>query len=81
MPASNAKDNYFIRAVALIKLARYIPPHQSPNGRIVGEWRSLVAHYTGGVGVAGSNPVSPTIRKEVTLIKRGLFFDSDQREE
>lgn len=27
-----------------------------PNGL----WRSLVAHYTGGVGVAGSNPVSPT---------------------
>ena len=25
-----------------------------------GTWRSLVAHYTGGVGVAGSNPVSPT---------------------
>ncbi len=25
-----------------------------------GLWRSLVAHYTGGVGVAGSNPVSPT---------------------
>src|SRR5262249_40060220 len=24
-----------------------------------GLWRSLVAHYTGGVGVAGSNPVSP----------------------
>ena len=28
--------------------------------RIRGLWRSLVAHYTGGVGVAGSNPVSPT---------------------
>ena len=26
-----------------------------------GPWRSLVAHYTGGVGVAGSNPVGPTI--------------------
>ena len=25
-----------------------------------GLWRSLAAHYTGGVGVAGSNPVSPT---------------------
>lgn len=25
-----------------------------------GLWRSLVAHHTGGVGVAGSNPVSPT---------------------
>lgn len=26
-----------------------------------GLWRSLAAHHTGGVGVAGSNPVSPTI--------------------
>jgi hypothetical protein len=25
-----------------------------------GLWRSLVAHVTGGHGVAGSNPVSPT---------------------
>lgn len=25
-----------------------------------GLWRSLVAHLTGGQGVAGSNPVSPT---------------------
>jgi hypothetical protein len=28
--------------------------------RILGLWRSLVAHLTGGQGVAGSNPVSPT---------------------
>lgn len=28
-----------------------------------GLWRSLVAHYTGGVGAAGSNPVSPTMRQ------------------
>ncbi len=27
----------------------------------VGAWRSLVAHLTGGQGVAGSNPVAPTI--------------------
>ena len=26
-----------------------------------GLWRSLVAHVTGGHGVAGSNPVSPTV--------------------
>ena len=25
-----------------------------------GLWRSLVAHLTGGQGVAGSNPVNPT---------------------
>ena len=28
----------------------------------IGLWRSLVAHLTGGQGVAGSNPVSPTRR-------------------
>jgi hypothetical protein len=28
-----------------------------------GLWRSLVAHLTGGQGVAGSNPVSPTSKK------------------
>ena len=27
----------------------------------IGAWRSLVAHLTGGQGVAGSNPVAPTI--------------------
>ena len=26
-----------------------------------GMWRSMVAHFTGGEGVAGSNPVIPTI--------------------
>ena len=31
-----------------------------PNGPDVGMWRSLVAHLTGGQGVAGSNPVIPT---------------------
>ena len=30
------------------------------RNRILGLWRSLVAHLTGGQGVAGSNPVSPT---------------------
>ncbi len=29
-----------------------------------GLWRSLVAHLTGGQGVAGSNPVSPTNAEE-----------------
>ena len=33
-----------------------------PAGRGFGLWRSLVAHLTGGQGVAGSNPVSPTER-------------------
>ena len=29
---------------------------------MVGAWRSQVAHYLGVIGVAGSNPVAPTIR-------------------
>jgi hypothetical protein len=28
---------------------------------VAGTWRSLVAHLTGGQGVAGSNPVVPTV--------------------
>ena len=32
----------------------------SACGRRTGMWRSLVAHLTGGQGVAGSNPVIPT---------------------
>src|SRR3954447_20861212 len=35
-----------------------------------GLWRSLVAHLTGGQGVAGSNPVSPTNRTGSDLRKR-----------
>ncbi len=31
------------------------------RGPIFGTWRSLVAHLTGGQGVAGSNPVVPTV--------------------
>src|SRR5690606_41148853 len=31
-----------------------------------GLWRSLVAHLTGGQGVAGSNPVSPTDRAGIS---------------
>jgi hypothetical protein len=26
----------------------------------VGVWRSLVAHFAGGEGVVGSNPITPT---------------------
>ena len=28
---------------------------------VVGAWRSLVAHFTGGEGVGGSNPLAPTM--------------------
>lgn len=33
----------------------------------VGMWRSLVAHYAGGVGVVGSNPAIPTIFFNIKL--------------
>ena len=33
--------------------------------RTNGWWRSLVAHLTGGQGVAGSNPVHPTSKSQV----------------
>ena len=49
--------------------------------RLVGEWRSLVAHLHGVQGAAGSNPVSPTIddhQPEYEAIEAtrlgGLFF-------
>ena len=35
-------------------------PAPYANLRLVGEWRSLVAHLHGVQGVAGSNPVTPT---------------------
>ena len=40
------------------------PLQRCSRGGLVNEygmWRSLVAHLTGGQGVAGSNPVIPTI--------------------
>ena len=45
-------------------------PERSGNierrrSRRSGLWRSLVAHLTGGQGVAGSNPVSPTTQSQV----------------
>ncbi len=35
-------------------------PVETPGQTGIGTWRSLVAHLTGGQGVAGSNPVVPT---------------------
>lgn len=39
----------------------------------IGLWRSLVAHLTGGQGVAGSNPVSPTKKVPETQGFPGLL--------
>ena len=41
---------------------RYSDPVAVRDAEADGLWRSLVAHITGGDGVAGSNPVSPTQR-------------------
>ena len=38
-------------------------------------WRSLVAHFAGGEGVAGSNPVIPTIKKPANSIELAGFLD------
>ena len=38
-----------------------IPHYYRYFRNFFGLWRSLVAHYAGGVGVPGSNPGSPTI--------------------
>ena len=45
---------------------------KSCKGNMNGLWRSLVAHLTGGQGVAGSNPVNPT-----SLIAGQRFIVSD----
>jgi hypothetical protein len=44
------------------------PRSQLLSNGFLGLWRSLVAHLTGGQGVAGSNPVSPTNR--LTIFSR-----------
>src|SRR5205085_1995231 len=41
----------------------HAPAGTLPAGTSTGTWRSLVAHLTGGQGVAGSNPVVPTVRQ------------------
>ena len=45
-----------------------------PLPRANGLWRSLVAHLTGGQGVVGSNPASPTSMKIRTLPRGCGFF-------
>ena len=52
-------SRYETESIAFLK-----KPNYKKNliiNRLFGPWRSLVAHYAGGVGVAGSNPVGPTI--------------------
>jgi hypothetical protein len=34
-----------------------------PHKLACGQWRSLVAHQSGGLGVVGSNPACPTMKK------------------
>jgi hypothetical protein len=51
------------------------------KGPDVGMWRSLVAHLTGGQGVAGSNPVIPTKIKgpDSQMRIRPSFFSRPQK--
>lgn len=42
-----------------------------------GTWRSLVAHLTGGQGVAGSNPVVPTIEASRATCWLPFFVDAE----
>ena len=42
--------------------------------RVDGLWRSLVAHLTGGQGVVGSNPASPTKYKHPHRRRCGFLF-------
>jgi hypothetical protein len=44
-----------------------------------GLWRSLVAHLTGGQGVVGSNPASPTIKYQVSDVSVDLGLHLDGR--
>ena len=39
-----------------------------------GLWRSLVTRYTGGVEIAGSNPVSPTSSNAVNPCDCGVWI-------
>ena len=46
-------------------------PHLVASTRTVyGRWRSLVAHQTGGLGVAGSSPARPTTNKQGMSMSR-----------
>ena len=46
-----------------------------------GLWRSLVAHLTGGQGVVGSNPASPTTGTHIQILglspKREIMFENN----
>ena len=60
-------------------VVQILPPRQLKYQRsfskdLLGMWRSLVAHTHGVRGVAGSNPVIPTIKPPKPLYIKGLFF-------
>ena len=52
-----------LQAIGKIYTSRYRVEKLSQT--VDGLWRSLVAHLTGGQGVVGSNPASPTMRTPV----------------
>lgn len=64
-----------LQAIGKIYTSRYRVEKLSQT--VDGLWRSLVAHLTGGQGVVGSNPASPTkidIRRRPTHVGRRLIF-------
>jgi hypothetical protein len=69
--ASRRDPRQIVPAGRGVREAPLEPCKVSPRRREApgGLWRSLVAHLTGGQGVAGSNPVSPTVKALV----RGTF--------
>ena len=60
-----------------LNLLFFVPCGSLVKSDTDGLWRSLVAHLTGGQGVVGSNPASPTkidIRRRPTHVGRRLIF-------
>ncbi len=69
-PAKNFQ-NWVLRTDWLVGIINELSERQ--RKQVNGLWRSLVAHLTGGQGVAGSNPVNPTMKHQVTGIVRWPF--------
>ena len=59
-PSELARTGTLVPIPAGRRACGSVLPAPRPVAAGIGLWRSLVAHLTGGQGVAGSNPVSPT---------------------
>ena len=69
--AKNHSENFLLqRRCGRVIIAKLFERElKSTNGL----WRSLVAHLTGGQGVAGSNPAGPTRKTRIRMISGFLF--------